>query len=156
MPKFNEEEILRRLKLLSQLKPTPEATEHATERARQTLTDKQKRRESSNARIWRAIIKSPITKLAAAAVIIMAIGLFLVHQGPSEPVETTKAAKVAKSPAEMMTAISLTIAYRRGGLEAVEQQCEKAIEMFGPRPKSISVRELLEDFNSENSERTKL
>jgi len=156
MPKFNEEEILRRLKLLSQLKPTPEAAERATERARQTLTDKQKRRESSNARIWRAIIKSPITKLAAAAVIIMAIGLFLVHQGPSEPVETTKAAKVAKSPAEMMTAISLTIAYRRGGLEAVEQQCEKAIEMFGPRPKSISVRELLEDFNSENSERTKL
>ncbi len=104
---------------------------------------------------WQSIIKSPITKLAAAAVIIIAIGLFLVHQGPSEPVETTKAAKVAKSPAEMMTAISLTIAYRRGGLEAVEQQCEKAIEMCGPRPKSISVQELLEDFNSENSERTK-
>jgi len=104
---------------------------------------------------WQSIIKSPITKLAAA-VIIIAIGLFLVHQGPSEPVETTKAVKVAKSPAEMMTAISLTIAYRRGGLEAVEQQCEKAIEMLGPRPKSISVQELLEDFNSENSERTKL
>lgn len=105
---------------------------------------------------WQSIMKSPITKLAAAAVIIMAIGLFLVHQGPSEPVETTKAAKVAKSPAEMMTAISLTIAYRRGGLEAVEQQCEKAIEMLGSRPKTISVQELLEDFNSENSERTKL
>lgn len=104
---------------------------------------------------WQSIIKSPITKLAAA-VIIIAIGLFLAHQGPSEPVETTKAAKVAKSPAEMMTAISLTIAYRRGGLEAVEQQCEKAIEMLGPRPKTISVQELLEDFNSENSERTKL
>jgi hypothetical protein len=56
----------------------------------------------------------------------------------------------------MMTAMSLTIAYRRGGLEAVEQQCEKAIEMLGPRPKTISVQELLEDFNSENSERTKL
>lgn len=105
--------------------------------------------------IWQSIIKRPITKLAAT-VIIIAIGLFLVHQGPSEPVETTKAAKVAKSPAEMMTAISLTIAYRRGGLEAVEQQCEKAIEMLGPRPKTISVQELLEDFNSENSERTKL
>jgi len=105
---------------------------------------------------WQSIIKNPITKLAAAAVIIIAIGLFLVYQGPSEPVETTKAAKVAKSPAEMMTAISLTIAYRRGGLEAVEQQCEKAIEMLGSRPKTISVQELLEDFNSENSERTKL
>lgn len=95
--------------------------------------------------IWRTIFKSPITKLAAAAVIIVGIGLHavLVHQGPGEqPVP-----KVAKSPAEMVTAMSLKIAYRHGGIEAVEKQFEKALEMLGPRPAKITVKELLAEFN---------
>jgi len=158
MPKFNEEEILRRLKHLSQIEPTPEATERAKERARQTLTDKQKRRESSSARIWRAIIQSPITKVAAAAVIIIAVGLFLVHRGPGEQVKPTEAAKVAKSPAEMVTLASFTFAYRHGGMEAVEEICDKAFKIMGPRPSSLSVRELFEEINGngQNSERKKL
>jgi hypothetical protein len=97
-----------------------------------------------------------ITKLAAAAVVIVAIGLFLVHRGPNDRVETPEVVNVAQSPAKMMTAMSLTLAYHRGGLEAVEEQCDKATEMLGPRPKSISIQQLLEDFNGENSERTKL
>ena len=95
--------------------------------------------------IWRVVCQSPITKLAAAAVIIVGIGLHavLVHQGPGEqPVP-----KVAKSPAEMVTAMSLKIAYRHGGIEAVEKQFEKALEMLGPRPAKITVKELLAEFN---------
>lgn len=148
MPKFNENEILRRLKLLSQLEPTSEATDRAIERVRQTLIDKGKVEESSSARIWRAIIQSPITKLAAAAVIIIAVGLFLVHRGPSEQVKPTEVAKAAKSPAEMMTMASLNIAYRQGGIEAVEEICDRAFKMVGPRPASLTVKQLLAEFNS--------
>ena len=97
--------------------------------------------------IWRTITKSPITRLAAAAVIILAISLFIVYLGPSEQVGAPKVLEVSKSPAEMMTAISLTMAYRRGGIEAVEQQCEKAIEMLGPRPATMTVKELLRGSN---------
>jgi len=74
--------------------------------------------------IWQIICKNPITKLAAAAVIIIAIGLSLVHRGPDEQVKPTEVAKVTKSPAEMMTLASLTFAYRRGGIESEEEICD--------------------------------
>lgn len=107
--------------------------------------------------IWQSIIKSPITKLAAAAVIIIAIGLFLVHQGPSEPVETTKAAKVAKSPAEMMTLASLTFAYRQGGIEALQRHLEMISEMKGSRQRqSITLSDILVELNGNGHERKKL
>ena len=96
----------------------------------------------------RIIILSRMIKLtaAAAAVIIVGIGLLaiFVHQGPGEqPVP-----KVVKSPTRMMTAISLTIAYRRGGIEGIENQCEKALKILGPQPASISLGDLFEGSNS--------
>lgn len=97
--------------------------------------------------IWRIVRRSPITKLAAAAVISIAIGFFIVHQRPSEQAETTTVSKVTKSLTEMLTVASLNIAYRKGGLEAVEAQFEKAFYKRKPQPTSISVQELLEDFN---------
>ena len=113
----------------------------------QMLASRARQASPRQPNIWRTILKSPITKLAAAAVIIVAIGLFIAHRGPGEQPGAPKVSQVAKSPAEMMTAISLTMAYRRGGIEAVEEQCEKALKMLGPRPKSLSVRELLTGTN---------
>jgi hypothetical protein len=95
--------------------------------------------------IWRIMLQSPITKLAAAAVIIAGIGLIavFVHQGPGEqPVP-----KVAKSPTKMMSAISLTMAYRRGGIDTLDEQCEKAIRMLGPRPLHLTLGQLLAENN---------
>ena len=92
------------------------------------------------------IMRGRMIKLtAAAAVIIVGISLLaiFVHQGPGEqPVP-----KVVKSPTEMLTVASLNIAYRKGGLEAVEAQFEKAFYKRKPQPTTISVQELLEDFN---------
>jgi hypothetical protein len=91
------------------------------------------------------MLQSPITKLAAAAVIIAGIGLIavFVHQGPGEqPVP-----KVAKSPTKMMSAISLTMAYRRGGIDTLDEQCEKAIRMLGPRPLHLTLGQLLAENN---------
>jgi len=96
--------------------------------------------------IWKTILKSPIAKLAAAAMIIVAIGIFVDH-GSVEEAGGPEVAEVAKSPAEMMTMASLTIAYRRGGMDAVEEQCEKACKLLGPRPEKLSIQELLTEFN---------
>ncbi|MGB2806281.1 MAG: hypothetical protein WBC22_00965 [Sedimentisphaerales bacterium] len=95
--------------------------------------------------IWRIVRQSPITKIAAAAVIIVGIGLIavFVHQGPGEQ----HVPKVVKSPTKMMTAMSLTMAYRRGGIEAVDEQCEKAIRMLGPRPLPLTLGQLLTENN---------
>jgi hypothetical protein len=108
--------------------------------------------------IWRIVRESPITKLAAAAVIIVAIGFFIAHQRPSEQDDTTTVSKVTKSPVEMMTAISLERAFRRGGIEAVEEQCRKAFRPLGPRPGSLSVEQILAEFNGngKSSEGTRL
>lgn len=104
---------------------------------------------------WQSITESPLIKLAAAAVIIIAVGLFFVHRGSSEKVETPKTAKVAKSPAGLTTVISLEAAYRRGGLEAVEQQCDEAVRVLGARLDGISAGQLIRDFNIEKQEREK-
>ena len=147
MPKFNEKEILRRLKLLSQFEPTSKAAERAAEKVRQRLTSRQTGQESLNTRIWRTIFRSPITKIAAAAVIVIGVGFFMFHLSPDEQVDTGNVAEVAKSPAEMLTVGSLNIAYRQGGIEAVENQCEKAVKLLGPRPRSLTIQQLLAEFN---------
>ena len=97
--------------------------------------------------IWRKVRNSPITKIAAAVVIIVAIDFFIVHQRPSEQDDTTTVSKVTKSPVEMMTAISLERAFRRGGIEAVEDQCRKAFKLSGLWPRSLSFEQILAEFN---------
>ncbi len=106
--------------------------------------------------ILKVILKSPLTKLAAAAVIIVTISFFIAPQGPDEQADTTTVSKATKSPVEMMTAMSLERAFQRGGIEAVEKQCKQAFKPIGPRPGSISIEQILAEFNGKNSERTRL
>ena len=157
MSKIDENQIRRHLKILSQVEPTSEATNRAMERVRAALVGKQQKRGSKGTRVW-PVMKRPIAKLAAAAVIIVAIGFFIAHQRPSEQDDTTTVSKVTKSPVEMMTAMSLERAFRRGGIEAVEKQCKQAFKPIGPRPGSLSVEQILAEFNGDgkSSERTRL
>ena len=74
MSKINENEILQRLKLLSKIEPTTKATEQAINKTRSALTDKENRRQNSRPKIWSTIFKSNISKLAAAAVLLIAAG----------------------------------------------------------------------------------
>ncbi len=93
----------------------------------------------------RTIIRSRMLKIAAAAaVIIIGISLLaaLVHQGPGE-----RSVPIVESPTKMMTAMSLTMAYRLGGIDAVDEQCEKAIRMLGPRPLRLTLGQLLSENN---------
>jgi hypothetical protein len=112
----------------------------------QTIRAKSAGHEPSTARI---ITLSRMMKLtAAAAVIIVAISFYIARQGPSEQAGITKVLEVAESPSEIMTMKSLTIAYRRGGIEGIENQCEKALKILGPQPASISLGDL---FNGSKS-----
>ena len=92
------------------------------------------------------ILRSRAAKLAAAAVIIVAVGLLMVYRNPHvQPPPRT--VSTAKSPAEMLTVISLNIAYRRGGIEAVDEQTSKAFEMLGSQSATVSIHELLAESN---------
>jgi hypothetical protein len=108
-------------------------------------------------KLWSLILASKVARLAAAALLIVSIGL-VGHRISREHTNGAAFRDAAKSPAEMLTFMSLTMAYRQGGIEAVEKQCEQAVELLGPRTKNLSVRELFEEFNSngDNPERTEL
>jgi hypothetical protein len=95
---------------------------------------------------WVSLLGSSIVKFAAAAVIIIVIGFFMIRPADKED-EITETANANESSAEMLTLRSLKIAYHNGGIEAVENQCDKAIEKIGKRPERITFQELLEDID---------
>jgi hypothetical protein len=111
----------------------------------QTIRAKSADHQPSRARI---ITLSRMIKLTAAAAVIIAGISFYVHQGPGEQNDTIIVSEAAESPAEIMTMKSLKIAYRRGGIEGIENQCEKALKILGPQPASISPADL---FNGSKS-----
>ena len=144
MSKINESEISRRLERLSKIEPTTTATGRAIQRVRDALIKEQK---SPKVRIWRMFWKHPITKPAAAAVIIIAVGFFAVYQAPDEQIETAGILEASKTPAEMLTLASINAAYRKGELEGVENHYQRVLEMMEPWPSKISIRELLEELD---------
>lgn len=91
--------------------------------------------------IYSRFIKSPITKLAAAAVIIFAAVLFTVNSKKEPQIRISRSDKVS-SPAKIISMISLNNAYRRGGIEAVESQLDKSAELLGPGSVDMDIREL--------------
>ena len=77
MAKINENEILRRLEAVSQVKPRAEVTAADIERVRRSLTE-QGTRQATKKQTWRTVLTSRIAKLsAAAAVVLIASAIFL-------------------------------------------------------------------------------
>ncbi len=112
----------------------------------QTIRAKSADHKPSTARI---VTLSRMVKLtAAAAVIIISISFYIAHQGPSEQGGIVRVIEGIESPSEIMTMKSLKIAYSRGGIEGIENQCEKALKILGPQPASISLGDL---FNGSKS-----
>jgi hypothetical protein len=107
--------------------------------------------------IWRITLRNTITRIATAAVIIKVVSFFSIRQDQDKQ-EGPRLGKVTQSPAEMMTAMSLERAFRHGGIEAVENQCREAFKPTGPAPRSLSIEQILEEFNGNghNTERTRL
>ena len=97
--------------------------------------------------IRRVILKSPLAKIAAAAVIIIAFGSFLSRDRFTPKRSTPGHPMVAKSSIKMISMISLRMAYQRGGIDELEQQLQDTLELLGPSSSSISMKELLEGVN---------
>lgn len=97
--------------------------------------------------IWRMIFRNPLTKLAAAAVIIVAVGLFLGRDRhtPSAPIAEPRL--MAQSTVKKMSLMSLRMAYQRGGFNALDRQFRDTLDALGPQSLSISMQELLEGVN---------
>jgi hypothetical protein len=96
--------------------------------------------------LWKTLAHNKLSKLAAAAVLIVAVGMLIFSQ-ISHKQERVQIGQKPRSATEMLTAISLTMAYRRGGIEAVDRQSQEAIKMLGPRPANVSIRQLLQGPN---------
>jgi hypothetical protein len=94
----------------------------------------------------RVNLRSRVARLAAAAVILLAIGLLAIQLGPSEQ-EPPEIRKIVRSPADMLSVMSLNMAYRRGGIEEVDNVSGRAFEMLGSKPEKVSLRELLTESN---------
>ena len=93
------------------------------------------------------ILMGPVGKFAIAAAIIVVAGILLGGRfGSTRPTHAPQPA-AQQSPAQMVSMISLSAAFRQGGMEGLDKQCEQALERLGPRPSQVSVRELLKDLN---------
>lgn len=108
----------------------------------QTLADRGSQTPSAGqSGILRLFFSTRTARIAAAAVLVVCIGLLIAHLDQGEPPPPEP------SSAQMVTAISLRMAYRRGGMEALEQQCDKAVNVLGLSSKSSSLGDLLTDLN---------
>ena len=94
-------------------------------------------------------LRSSIGKIAIAATIIIAAGVLLVGRLGFTPDRPTPAPRpiAQDSPAQMVSMISLSAAFRTGGMEGLDKQCDRALERLGPRPTNVSVQDLLKDIN---------
>lgn len=88
--------------------------------------------------IFRIIIRSRMIQ-AVAATIIIGIGFFSVYEwGERDAIVSKPIPQEVKSPADLTTLGALRFAFCQGGMEKVEQMCDQAISMSGPRPAEIS------------------
>jgi len=80
-------EIHRRLKQLSQIEPSSQATDRAIKRVRDTLTSEQASQARKNTRVWMTVFKGSIMKLAAAAVLLISLGYLTGRLSAPEPID---------------------------------------------------------------------
>ncbi|MCF7975512.1 MAG: hypothetical protein K9N55_16965 [Phycisphaerae bacterium] len=90
--------------------------------------------------------RSSTIRLAVAAMIIVAIGLLAIQWDPQKEVPS-EMGPVAKSPADSLSVMSLNMAYRRGGIEAMDALAETAFDLPKSRSAKVSLRELLTESN---------
>ncbi len=98
----------------------------------------------SAGRTVQVILGSWIGRLAVAAVIAVAVGLFVLSRGghgPDEP-PVPPGPMAHSSPANMMSMMSLRMAYQRGGFDAVDRQLQDTLDEFRPRSSSVPIRGL--------------
>jgi hypothetical protein len=93
------------------------------------------------------ILRGSFGKVVIAAVLIIAAGVLLAGRFGTKPPARGPQPVAQESAAQMVSMISLSAAFRSGGMEELDKQCDRALERLGPRPTIVSVQELLKDIN---------
>ncbi len=122
MSKIDENQIHHRLKALSQIKPSSEATGRAIQQVRDTLVNKEKTRQCTGTRIWQTVFKSPIAKFAAAAVLLIAVGYATGRLSAPQPLDVEE----LKAALETSLKSSLEPAIRQDLLEQFNDRWQSA------------------------------
>jgi hypothetical protein len=122
MSKIDENKIHRRLKALSQIKPSSEATGRAIQQVRDTLVNKENSRQCTGTRIWQTVFKSPIAKFAAAAVLLIAVGYATGRLSAPQPLDVEE----LKAALETSLKSSLEPAIRQDLLEQMNDRWQSA------------------------------
>ncbi len=122
MSKIDENQIHRQLKALSQIKPSSEATGRAIQQVRDTLINKETSRQCTGTRIWRTVFKNPIAKLAAAAVLLIAVGYATGRLSAPQPLDVEE----LKAALETSLKSSLEPAIRKDLLEQMNNRWQSA------------------------------
>jgi len=73
MSEIDEKEIKRRFEVISQFEPSPEVTARDLERTRRSLTKQPSGQRTRGQKIWRIIMRSKITKLAAVVLLVTGV-----------------------------------------------------------------------------------
>jgi len=109
-----------------------------------------KGRKAGRPRIVRFVLGHPGAGVAVAAAIVIAAALLLrgpTEREPQKPVPDDRRT-IARSPAQMVTMMSLTLAYRHGGTEALDRQLDEAVGMLRPRSATMPMHELFDELES--------
>lgn len=97
--------------------------------------------------IFTLLLRNKIAIGLIAAVIILIAGFLLSQPEMENNIEPPKVTYAKQTPAEMMSVLSINLAYNRGGLEEVDRQYEKAMTELGQQPKQLTIAKLLAESN---------
>ncbi len=92
---------------------------------------------------WISVVKKPMVGAAAAALVLLI--LFGVFRIPHRTARPQPAARW-QSAADLLTVGHLNAAHRRGGLDELDRQCDRAARKLGGPRERISVEELIEEL----------
>ncbi|MBN1361898.1 MAG: hypothetical protein JW993_14975 [Sedimentisphaerales bacterium] len=94
-------------------------------------------------------LRRVVGRLALAAVIFIVAAMALMQILPRrQPESTSDGAHKVVSPADTVSMMSLQMAYRQGGEEALNRKLDRALKELGPRPSAFSAQEILRDLES--------
>ena len=127
MSEIDEKEIKRRFEVISQFEPGSEVTARDLEQVRRRLTRHMSGQQPREQKIWRIIMKSKITKLAAAAVIIVAVILGLTITGGPEIASVSWAEVIEKVEKIPALTFDMTIEISYPGNKTLTYQIETYI-----------------------------
>lgn len=110
------------------------------------LVEKHRHSVGTRRAIQTTIPQRFVTRVTAVAAVIVIAALLINHQRQREH-EPPPVKRATVSAAELLTVRRLNTAYRRGGMQGLERQCEEAAEMVDIRPTEMSVEDVIAEFN---------